>query len=409
IHNPDITAKWKQEALASHHENLTAKLVDYCYQTFEAKIPERLKDWHPWSDGKVWNLVHPSLFPLVYGRTRILENCENTTLEDCIEQCGQGKITEIPGNREAVDSRPGYFLQSPYSRTFQWLPCEVDISGDKARITSYINNLHPHTEEPLYHLLEKLIDAYNHVVSANSVILPEPELPFVPLPSPPRFSLKDGYGKRGLQVIVKMANIELTPEKPNYDGGSWHIDGQLNEHIVATALYYYSSSNITPSSLFFRQWFSLNDMHDLNLSYPQDVSGWLAPIYGCRLDGPSVQDVGGVDTREGRLLTFPNILQHRVGPFELANPTKPGHRKIVALFLVDPNIKVISTAHVPCQQQEWWHRILPRELQDHILGDVDFPISLQEAKELRQELMKERMVFSFDHLDVLNSHFTIAI
>lgn len=26
-------------------------------------------DWHPGSDGKVLDLVHPSLYPIVYGRT----------------------------------------------------------------------------------------------------------------------------------------------------------------------------------------------------------------------------------------------------------------------------------------------------------------------------------------------------
>lgn len=35
------------------------------------------------------------------------------------------------------------------------------------------------------------------------------------------------YRHRGLQVIVKLANIELTPEKPSYEGGSWHVEGQL--------------------------------------------------------------------------------------------------------------------------------------------------------------------------------------
>jgi hypothetical protein len=39
---------------------------------FQDKIPESLKDWHPRSDEKVWDLVHPSLFPMVYGRTRVL-------------------------------------------------------------------------------------------------------------------------------------------------------------------------------------------------------------------------------------------------------------------------------------------------------------------------------------------------
>jgi hypothetical protein len=32
--------------------------------------------------------------------------------------------------------------------------------------------------------------------------------------------LKRDYGHRGLQVIVKLANIELTPDKPDYEGGT---------------------------------------------------------------------------------------------------------------------------------------------------------------------------------------------
>ena len=34
-----------------------------------------------------------------------------------------------------------------------------------------------------------------------------------------------------LQIIVKLASIHLTPEKPAYDGGSWHLEGQLNENM----------------------------------------------------------------------------------------------------------------------------------------------------------------------------------
>jgi hypothetical protein len=30
-----------------------------------------------------------------------------------------------------------------------------------------------------------------------------------------------------IQVIVKLANIHLTPEKPKYEGGTWHVEGQL--------------------------------------------------------------------------------------------------------------------------------------------------------------------------------------
>jgi hypothetical protein len=35
------------------------------------------------------------------------------------------------------------------------------------------------------------------------------------------------FKSRGLQIIVKLANIHLSPEKPNYAGGTWHVEGQL--------------------------------------------------------------------------------------------------------------------------------------------------------------------------------------
>lgn len=39
--------------------------------------------------------------------------------------------------------------------------------------------------------------------------------------------LKADYGATGLQIIVKLANVHLTPEKPEYEGGTWHVEGQL--------------------------------------------------------------------------------------------------------------------------------------------------------------------------------------
>jgi len=107
------------------------------------------------------------------------------------------------------------------------------------------------------------------------------------------------------------------------------------------------------------------------------------------------ENLGSVACTEGRLLTFPNLLQHRVEPFSLADPTKPGHRKILALFLVDPNIRIISTANVPPQQKSWWSEIvikdfakrgtklgtLSPEIQEKVFESVDeFPISLTEVR-----------------------------
>jgi hypothetical protein len=213
---------------------------------------------------------------------------------------------------------------------------------------------------------------------------------------------------RGLQVIVKLANIELTPEKPSYDGGSWHVEGALNERIVATSLYYYSSTNITPSALSFRQSSDTNYLDDV--SYRQSRHEFLPQVFGVENDEHGMQTLGSVDTRQGRLLAFPNILQHRVEPFSLADTSKPGHRKILALFLIDPNFRIVSTKNVPCQRADWWGEVvandkegmlskLPREVSDMVVGHVDgFPLSMEEAKATREELMAERTAFS-DHVN----------
>lgn len=114
------------------------------------------------------------------------------------------------------------------------------------------------------------------------------------------------------------------------------------------------------------------------------------------------QLLGSVETRQGRLLTFPNILQHRVAPFSLADRSKPGHRKILAFFLVDPHLSIISSANVPPQQEGWWSERqelvgrllgekLPPELQDMVKQEFDaYPITMEEAKQYRRELMEER-------------------
>ena len=43
---------------------------------------------------------------------------------------------------------------------------------------------------------------------------------------------------RKLQVITKIASIHLTPEKPRYGGGAWHVEGMVDESIVASAITY---------------------------------------------------------------------------------------------------------------------------------------------------------------------------
>lgn len=99
-------------------------------------VPKHQKDWHPGSNEQVLDLVHPSLFPLVYGVSRILKD-DTVGLDDFATRCGEGQVIGTPedspcyqyphmSDNEAPDSEP-------YSLKFQWLPCDIDISGDRPK------------------------------------------------------------------------------------------------------------------------------------------------------------------------------------------------------------------------------------------------------------------------------------
>lgn len=105
---------------------------------------------------------------------------------------------------------------------------------------------------------------------------------------------------------MRITAVHLTPEHPRCEGGTWDVEGHhLNEHIAATALYCYDSANVVDSST---------------------PGGGIEFVYGIDANGvaAAVQEVGDVETKEGRMLASPNVLQHRARPFELADGTKPG-------------------------------------------------------------------------------------
>lgn len=201
----------------------------------------------------------------------------------------------------------------------------------------------------------------------------------------------------GLQVIFKLANIHLSPADPEYGGGSLHVEGALNDRIVATALYYYDCENITESVLTLHH---PVDVEELRMIPPQHEFESLERWLGISSYDPSLQRLGRVVTRQGRLLAFPNVLAHQVQPFKLADNSRPGHRKILAMFLVDPHIRVLSTSVVPPQRKDWWARevrkvgplaTLPMEIFDLIIESVDgFPMTWEDALATRETLMRER-------------------
>jgi hypothetical protein len=80
-----------------------------------------------------------------------------------------------------------------------------------------------------------------------------------------------------------------------------------------------------------------------------------AVVRPCFLNGAfDLTAEGRQTTKAGRALAWPNLFQHRVSPFKLADPSNPGHPKILAIFLVNPTQdRVVSATDVPPQQAAW--------------------------------------------------------
>ncbi|AYA20547.1 DUF4246 domain-containing protein [Streptomyces alfalfae] len=367
------------------------------------EVPAAELDWHPGSDGQVLDLVHPSLFCLV---------------------------REVSGGPERAWRNPtNRYAKYEFSERFQWLPTDVDVSDDGvAAFRSHVNNVHPENHRELASvlpdvftrmlpLLENVLTDLRHPRPPRIVADPygwydaepvypdkaafsdeeayaearrvwhealekwwetrRPAVPDAPAftpPEPPGESARVDLRGRRLQVIVKLATIHLTPDKPEYAGGSWHVEGMLNERIVSTGIYYWDSENITESELGFRA--ALDDP-----DYEQNDDDGLREVYGLEDEDALNQVLGSASTPAGRCLAFPNVLQHRVGSFRLADPTRPGHRKILAFFLVDPSETIVSTSDVP-PQQPW---------------SPTSTMTLAQAKDFREQLMQERTFFVDEH------------
>ncbi|KZV97535.1 hypothetical protein EXIGLDRAFT_832794 [Exidia glandulosa HHB12029] len=387
--DPDTRARWMENGF--RYDNLTRTHIDYVMDELagysalrdeetgievarcdkiwqsDALIPDLLRDalregvkvlqdvaddqnnWQPGASGLVLDLVHPSLYPLVYGRTLVHQP--------------QGlKVAEAPEGSSVTSQR------------FAWLPTNFLVGASGVKALGYINNVHP-SNTTLLTALECIVGAFVPLFErVLTDLLPENSIPLrvrdeyewtemdeqysdesdneyerrydvwfynyrhVIIPDAPAYP--GGIDKRAkvytlkgreIQVIVKLTTIILTPEKPEYPGGPWHVEGTNNERIVASGIYYYDDENIGKSHRAFRTAVSAPNDYTQN----DDCDDGAEVVWGLETGGLLVQDLGSLDTKCGRCIAFPNIFQHRVAPFSLLDKTKPGHRKILALFLVD--------------------------------------------------------------------------
>lgn len=116
--------------------------------------PDDQKGWHPGSNKQVLDLVHPSLYGLVIGRSPV--RSADTTSADPVHV-----ITE----EEYISQRPDFdnYDRAPWaiSPLYQWLPTDfaVSDSGD-VKPLSYINNLHPIRHRALYPTISSILSRF---------------------------------------------------------------------------------------------------------------------------------------------------------------------------------------------------------------------------------------------------------
>lgn len=111
------------------------------------------------------SFMHPSLFPLVFGRSRILRD-RVIGVDEAIDSIGQGEVLRHPENPGisrkdmswAIASRADVDVR-PFSSRFQWLPTDVGFRADgSCYLASYVNNLHPEAERDVYRMIEQTLD-----------------------------------------------------------------------------------------------------------------------------------------------------------------------------------------------------------------------------------------------------------
>ncbi|KAL7748569.1 hypothetical protein RI367_005980 [Sorochytrium milnesiophthora] len=359
-----------------------------------ARLAQDTIDYRSGSDGKVLDLIHPSLYPYIHRTSHVLR----------------------PHDPE-VQNMMVRFACSCCHTQYQWLPADFDVDeGGNVSAASYINNLDESRYSDLYRAIPQILSLFIPMFEAT---------------------LKTSLRQRRIQVIVKAVNYQLKPGQSHE--GVWRVEGMTHESIMASGIYYYDCSpDIKDKGLSFRR------ARDAEADFPygpaaleEYIGGELLPPYYAavirdsgmedlpdqeelleklqtaellhvsKVEPPPTVDLFTVATPPGRMLAFSNNIQHKVAglyhaadaaddsnqdqtpyipqassegfdadreegnlPSKHYDPnTKPrfadniptaddsaqqqpvAERKILCFFLVDPEERILSSADI--QRQQW--------------------------------------------------------
>eukprot|EP00916_Digyalum_oweni_P013015 GHVL01021391.1.p1 GENE.GHVL01021391.1~~GHVL01021391.1.p1 ORF type:complete len:420 (+),score=102.86 GHVL01021391.1:92-1351(+) len=323
-----VLGAWESDTLIN--KDMKNKLCDYV-TNWENNLVK--KDFHPNTNNQILDLIHPSLCPVVYGLTRIVDDKNDVKKYNSVKEQFDDSFnlkTKILEN--STEKMWGFC----WSKSFQWLPCDVEVDKNKnAKILSYINNLDPNEHEELYNIIQNIITSSLPIFEKclTNAFSPWPnafdedavlERKFPEHYEIPKMEQVNFNGQK-LQLMVKIANMILAPDTPEYPGGVWHVEGMRNENIVATFIYYFDSKNIGESLLEFRK--SVSDP-----VYEQSDEDFCEEMYGLHDEDIIVDHMGAINCTHGKCISFPNYLQHRVMPFELEDKTKCGQKNFGIFF-----------------------------------------------------------------------------
>jgi len=271
-------------------------------------------DYHPGSNNKVRDIVHPSIYPL---------------------------IVDVKKTNAKTD-----YWNRPYENSkYQWLPSEfiIDENG-KCKIDSYINNL-PIDEIEMYKNIEKLFEyvvpQFENMwsyINAIKLYKGEPEeyngnyINYLPL------SLKN----RNLQIITKIVKIELD-NKGNLEG-AWHVEGMSHENIVAAASCTLEQNKNFDAKILFKRKYTIYEAYELF------SETYEAPIGLNKFLNEGTVPLGKYNIKDASLVVFPNSHIHKIDM--KSNSKSKISRTIVVFWLINPDIRIKSTKDIKQQNYD---------------------------------------------------------
>lgn len=345
-------------------------------------VDQERPDFHPGSGTRVRDLVHPSMYPFVDGRSE----------------------TSTPERRrqDPIYDRFG----RPFERSrFQWLPTPFEVDGkNQVSIGSYINNLSRDDYPRAYDLLAQLFQVALPLFESVLGYLDETSF-WVEGADDGHMSPWSGRGPdgrskwiaankgsgheldrralsgRSLQVIPKIVEYRLVSDDEH--AGVWHVEGMSHEHIVATCVYVLERDDtLLGGDLQFRRPYTTEEAVALVMGLGQDC------LQGCFREMVDTEGalLGSVPMPEGRMIVFPNSHVHRLTELRLTPGAAEGRRRVIVFWLVDPDVKVHDTAGVRPQQEVFSEQ-----------EAVDFRLELMEERRLHKQSHNPRLVNLCEH------------